>query len=357
MPQQTFRQPSVSSIDRAQNDPAALEVTPKIGFKWKKDSKLSKDLACFSSGKSTNPDGSKKKNKEPDITVAIFRSLKEVTLYEPNLQRVEMEDMKGLEIVLLLGAVVIRDVYFGRTYEAFNITDPHRPSSNSTSPRPAATSVGFQEVPPTARQDSHFSPSRPIITIPSRDPRVPPTDPRSQWEIDAETVRLQKLADAEERARKKRDAAEQKQIRKMLEAEEREKRRRQAEVDQETARLKRLYGQGEQMARPSLPLRPRQHPYHGMPNPYERPQTQPQFFSQQSAFQQTAWGQPIPENVPYVNPAASPSHNGSFGGSASASTSAPASAYRPRLKPKSSFFGFKREGEDQKLHKKRSSLF
>ena len=112
MPQQTFRQPSVSSIDRAQNDPAALEVTPKIGFKWKKDSKLSKDLACFLSHKSTNPDGSKKKNKEPDITVAIFKSLKEITLYEPNLQRVEMEDMKGMEVVFLLGAVAIRYVYF-----------------------------------------------------------------------------------------------------------------------------------------------------------------------------------------------------------------------------------------------------
>lgn len=93
MPQQTFRQPSASALDRSQNDPAGSDLTPKIAFKWRKDSKLSKDLACLLSGKSTNPDGSKRKNKEPDITISIFKALKEVTLYEPNLQRVEIEDL------------------------------------------------------------------------------------------------------------------------------------------------------------------------------------------------------------------------------------------------------------------------
>ena len=44
-------------------------------------------------GKST--DG--KKSKEPDITIAMFRKGKELTLYQPNMHRVEVEDMKGLE--------------------------------------------------------------------------------------------------------------------------------------------------------------------------------------------------------------------------------------------------------------------
>jgi hypothetical protein len=61
-----------------------------------------KDLAYLLSGKSTTPDRSKKQNRESDITVAIFRALKKVTLYEPNLQRVKVEDMKGLEVVLYL---------------------------------------------------------------------------------------------------------------------------------------------------------------------------------------------------------------------------------------------------------------
>ena len=52
-------------------------------------------------GKSTDPTG-KKKSKEPDIAVALFAGLKEITIYEPNLYRVEMEDYKGLEVVLLL---------------------------------------------------------------------------------------------------------------------------------------------------------------------------------------------------------------------------------------------------------------
>ncbi|RMD42961.1 hypothetical protein DV735_g2186, partial [Chaetothyriales sp. CBS 134920] len=214
LPQQTFRAPSASVLDRSQHDPAGSEITPRIGFKWKKDSKLSKDLACFLSGKVVNPDGSKKKSKEPDITVAIFRALKELTLYEPNLTRVDVEDAKGLEVVLALGAIVIRDVYFGSMKDAFNLHAGPKP--NIASPRLAAavpTSGGVpvsQSLPATGGHDS----------------RVPPTDPRSQWEIDEE-----------ERA---------------------ERRRRQAEIDRETERLKRLYG-----APPTIPPRHYLEPQHG----------------------------------------------------------------------------------------------
>ena len=91
----------------------------------------SKDLGCYLSGKVVGPSENSKKNREPDITVAIFSALKEITLYEPNFSRIEMEDYKGLEIVLMLGAMVIRDVFFTPMKEAFNIVNP---SSNPTSP-------------------------------------------------------------------------------------------------------------------------------------------------------------------------------------------------------------------------------
>ena len=96
MPQQTFRQPSASALDRVQSDPTASENTPKLEFRWKKDGKLSKDYVCTLSGRSSYPDGSKKKSKEPDITIGIFKSLKELTIYEPNLSRVDV----GLDNIL-----------------------------------------------------------------------------------------------------------------------------------------------------------------------------------------------------------------------------------------------------------------
>jgi hypothetical protein len=353
MPQQSFRQPSTSSIDMTQNDPAASELTPRIGFKWKKDSKFAKDLACFLSGKTTNADGSKRRNKEPDITVAIFHALKEVTLYEPNLQRVDIEDMKGFEVVLLLSAVVIRDVYFGQTDHAFNISHLPGTASASTSPRPAAAVLGLYNgrstSPVDPRKKASSSP-RPIAVVPAlqRDSRIPPTDPRSQWEIDAETARLKKQAENEERERKRKDAAEQKRVKKMLEAEAKEKRRKQAEVDKETERLKKIYGTQNQTA-PALPARPAPNQHHYPIMPQQRP---PPVFRPQSDPRpgppQMRWGPPAPG--PYLQvPGGYPSQSGFFGNSVPGA--------QPKLREKKSFFGFKRENDSQKLHKKRSSMF
>jgi hypothetical protein len=355
MPQQSFRQPSTSSIDKIQHDPAASELTPRIGFKWKKDSKFAKDLACFLSGKTVNADGSKKKNKEPDITVAIFKALKEVTLYEPNLQRVEIEDLKGFEVVLLLSAVVIRDVYFGQMEHTFNISGPPRAGSASTSPNPPAAVLGLYGGRPTSPKDHRkksSSPARPIVAVPKRNGRIPPTDPRSQWEIDAETARLTKQAEAEEREQKRKEAAEQKRIKKMLEAEDKEKRRKQAEIDKETERLKKIYGNQNQLL-PTLPARPasNQHPHQyapiQAPNPYMRPQSHPQPGPQP---QQLGWGQQ-PRPGPYLQvPGSYPSHSGFFGSPASG-------PQQQRLREKKSFFGFRREVDPQRLQKKKSSMF
>ncbi|KAI4741326.1 hypothetical protein E4T45_15015, partial [Aureobasidium sp. EXF-8846] len=111
LPQLVFRTPSASTLDRTQDDPGASLVTPKLNFVWRKESKLAKDLTAYMTGKSTD-EVVKKKHRDPDIIVGLFRSLRELTVYEPNLYRVELEDPKGLELVLLLSAAVIKDLYF-----------------------------------------------------------------------------------------------------------------------------------------------------------------------------------------------------------------------------------------------------
>src|ERR1700761_8983159 len=44
MPQDVFRMPSNSTLDRGQSDPASLDITPKINFAWHRESKFGKDL-------------------------------------------------------------------------------------------------------------------------------------------------------------------------------------------------------------------------------------------------------------------------------------------------------------------------
>lgn len=279
MPQQTFRRPSASALDRIQNDPTAADTTPKINFKWRKEGTLSKNMVCSLSGKSTSPDGSKRKNTEPDITIAMFKHLKEITLYEPNMNRVDMEDPKGLEIVLLLSAAIIRDVYYGQIRETFNITEAPRRSSNGAVPSSktssAATAALYNAPPPRRRsrsprsssaalhsQDTPSNPSsRPPLNNQIPNPRPPPTDPRSQWELDAETARLKKQVEHEERERKRAEHKEMKRLKKMVEEEEREARRKRAEIDKETERLRREYLDEQnrldsRVSRPPLPQRP-----------------------------------------------------------------------------------------------------
>lgn len=124
LPQITFRMPSASDLDRTQRDPAADANTPRINFAWRKEGRLGKDMTCYMTGKSTDLTGKKaKKSKEPDIAVALFSGFKEISILEPNLYRVEMEDYKGLEVALLLGAAVIRDLFFNDLNEQFHINN------------------------------------------------------------------------------------------------------------------------------------------------------------------------------------------------------------------------------------------
>lgn len=225
MPQRTFRQPSVSTLDRTQSDPAVADFTPKLKFSWRKDGKLTKDLSCVLSGKTTILPESKAKSREPDITISFFRSFREITLYEPNLYRVEMEDFKGLEVVLLLGAVAIRDVFFSHIKDAFNVCDPPTGSSpvrsSSVDNKPVASGPlnGATPTSPDRLQ-------RPRITIPESD----------DTPVEAEDARLRRQQGLEAQE-------EQRRTRKLLEAEEKARRKKQAEIDKETKRLQKLYGE------------------------------------------------------------------------------------------------------------------
>jgi hypothetical protein len=378
MPQQTFKQPSNSTLDRTQSDPAASDLTPKLKFVWRKDGSLSKDFACYLSGKSTTP-GAKKKNKEPDITIAIFKQLKEFTLYEPNLYRVEMEDFKGLEVVLMLGAVVIRDVFFAPMKDTFNVSNP-----------PALPSAGRSKTPPrnnTAVVAADLArPSRPQVTIPQRDTRPmlnqPNVDPRMNRNPDAENARRrqqqqQQLISERERQRRQQAEEEERRTRKLVEAERKAQRKKEAEINQETERLKRLYGREDQQSRHQKPNSPAQRSQTpgivvSSPNPthharyshYTSPSHRPQQQQQQQQQQQRpgpylqAPGKHRPsQSVSSLHPPTQPPRpqsSASFFGAGQKPQPA------PQLKEKKSFFGFRKSSSDNdpnKLNKKRSSMF
>lgn len=366
MPQQSFRKPSTSALDRTQSDPTASENTPKLGFRWKKDGKLSKDYVCSLSGKSSNPDGSKRKNREPDITIALFRHFKEITLYEPNLSRVEMEDPKGLEVVLLLGAIVIREVFNGSMRETFNITGSSRRNSAENAPHTSPLNPTSNPPPPPPRRHHHQSSQNATVTPPvqpQQQPtsRPPPTDPRSQWELDAETARLRKAVEYEERNRRRAEHAETKRIKRMLEEEERRAHEKQKEVDRETERLKKLYGKQPTQGRQQVNIRPSQpparysqgHPVTAyQPTPMQRPHSAAPDPYLASNLQNTRPTGPYlqPQDVGSASGFVGPNVSTFFGGSSSDS--------RPAMVPKKSFWGLRGGGGDNsRLTKQKSTVF
>lgn len=352
MPQHTFRQPSASSLDHALTDPSTADVTPKLKFSWRKDSKLSKDLTCLLSGKTTTVPEGKTKSKEPDITVSIFRALKELTLYEPNLYRVEMEDFKGLEVVLLLGAVAIRDVYFSSMKDAFHIS--HEPVKPNAQTAAVGNKPGRSEQKPVVASGAlstagHLgAPPRPHIVIPQREPRPPQQAerPQPQGEVDAEKARRrkQKGVPAQE---------DSKRTQKLLEAEDRARRKKQEEIDMETRRLQKIYGREEQQVRT-------QSPAENKPRPPPRPNAVPNFPPRPGAHRYYYHHQ-APSAPPRPGPSLQvPGQDGrqrpqSSVGSYGHGQPAQANQLHPK---KSSFFGFRKSSaEDGKLSKKRSSMF
>jgi hypothetical protein len=262
-----------------------LATTPKLNFVWRKESVLSKDLTCFMVGKSTDTWDKRKARKDPDIAIALWRSMRELTLYEPNLQRLELEDPKGLEVVLLLSAIAIRDLYFTskeHVRELFNVGDANTNRKLSAGGRTLSDDHPKQFVPgapssqgppplPVHPHDSKQHPGNGSHNAPPPlpGPRPPPlADPRSRWELEAETARLKAEAEAEAKKlqkdrlkKEKADEAERKRLLYIFEQEklakeradeaerlrllkivEQEERERQAAIDRETERLRQEYG-------------------------------------------------------------------------------------------------------------------
>lgn len=292
---QSFKMPTPSQLDRQVADESSsgprADFRPRIMFKWKRDSRLSKDMTCYNVGKSLG----KHKSKEPDITVALFKMAREsaVTVYEPNLQRVEMEDRKGLDIVLVIGAEVIRDLYLApeKRPDLFNMgagapmpmANGKRKNSKPLTPPttgPATVSGAMARPPPQPQNQNNIRYPRKQSAPPAMSgalggvggPPPPAAAPftaannnnhttlgpggRRQQAVDAETERLRKMVDEENRRaaaeRERRDREEAKRIERMLQDEEKANRRQQAEVDRETERLKKLYGtQGQQLPQPA----------------------------------------------------------------------------------------------------------
>ncbi|QDS72474.1 hypothetical protein FKW77_009896 [Venturia effusa] len=383
MPQYTFRTPSSSALDRAGNDPAADPSTPQINFLWKRDGK--KDMHCYLTGKSTDKGKKKKGGKEPSIQIAIFSGMKALTIYEPNLHRVEMEDYKGLEVVLLLSATVIRDIYCGLKKDCFNVGEaPRKNSSGVGIRRKPSTALllsnGNKQAPPLRPQDQLLANAtasdRPHLQKTTSGP--PPPDPRTQWEIDAETARLRKQTEAEKRQVEahrrellRRDEEEAKRVMKLLEAEDKERRRRQAEVDLETERLRRQYGDQSSMMSPNR----QSFPSFGNAGPAHRPQ-QPARPMQNQHRPQSRPGasgpylQPHAAGIPTVSQSLLP-HGNTFN-SSRPNPSRPAASHSgvfhgsgalqpgpPQAKPKKSFFSLRGIGEssDQRLWKQKSTMF
>ncbi|KAK4252123.1 hypothetical protein C7999DRAFT_37100 [Corynascus novoguineensis] len=259
LPEKTFRTPTTSELDREQQNstPAAADLISRIMFRWKKDGLLSKDMTCYMTGKRVGA----RKNKEPDITVALFKASREsiLTVYQPNLHRVELEDRKGLELVLLLASEVIKDFWLNPKPNPFNVRGGGAPSPNGAKRKnshppasaaaatPVAMSGALASVPPP-----QTAPSTLLPAAPKQNNTAPPPA------VDAETRRLQAMVEREQREREKAERAEQKRIKKMLEEEEKERRRREAEVAKETERLRKMYGvEGQDLPsdRPALPPR------------------------------------------------------------------------------------------------------
>ncbi|KAF2452839.1 hypothetical protein BDY21DRAFT_382470 [Lineolata rhizophorae] len=270
LPVTTFRTPSASLLDRAGSDPAADAATPTVRFAWRKDGR--RDWACVMTGKSTDhlSAAEKRKNKknvakEPDIAVALFAGLKEVSVYEPNLYRVDIEDPKGLEVVLLLSAVVLRDVYLGGSKDPFNVGDALANGRKNSGGRKLSGAAAATSSPPLPHSASPGAAPAPAAPAPAphrpQPPAAPaaaspvatrPPPPRQQQHLPPTSATAAAAsataATTPHLARPTTDDNDpaSKRLRKQLEREEKERRdrekRRQEQVRQETERLRRVYG-------------------------------------------------------------------------------------------------------------------
>ena len=187
---------------------------------------------------------------EPDILVAMFEGLGDkkgtgdITIYQSNLKRVEVEDLKGLEVVLILSAMAIGDMWFCPTSLMFNLT----PTSTSS---PATTGVVANAN--GGRRRTSSTPSIPpsiTVTPTTQHPPPHPTFPQNRrtshpqhTPSPAASQRDYQIRKAEEAARRAAQLRQEEEatLRMLAEEEERERQRREMEVERETQRLKMMY--------------------------------------------------------------------------------------------------------------------
>ncbi|KAF8246544.1 hypothetical protein K440DRAFT_631056 [Wilcoxina mikolae CBS 423.85] len=277
LPKHSFPPPSNSALDATYTPP----VTDTLRFRWRKEGGVlsRSQLKCsLVSG-----------NDEPDIALAMYAGVGdkagrgELVVYESNFRRVEMEDLRGLEMVMLLGARIINDVWFLPTAMIFNAPDV------GGKQRGRGASAGAATNNPTA------APPQPPLVVPPQQQQqavnggtfaqrfqnqqqqqqpqqyqqrgAPPVDRLAEDHRRKQESEKRRKLEAEQRRKleaeqRRKIEAEQAAIRRMLAEEEaREKSR----IDAETERLRRVYEheqQNMQQRRVSHPQRnqPQQRP-------------------------------------------------------------------------------------------------
>lgn len=123
LPKLPFHQPTPSLLDQAHPPTSELAY-----FRWKKEGVLSRSTLKCTYHPDKIPGSGKRGVDEPDITIALFANWEgsgkdaggpfqgkgELTVFEPNQRRLEIQDWKGLEIALVCTARCLADVWFGK---------------------------------------------------------------------------------------------------------------------------------------------------------------------------------------------------------------------------------------------------
>ncbi|KAI5840361.1 hypothetical protein BZA05DRAFT_468141 [Tricharina praecox] len=297
LPKSSFLPPTQSALDASYRPPVSETLT----FRWRKEGI---NMLTRSQLKCSLVSG----GDEPDTVLAMYSGVGdkngkggELVVYESNFRRVEMQDLKGLEMVLLLSSRVVADVWFSGSSAIFNTTQRVGTGMGGPAPPPpayeppAASSAGTfaerfnsQVYPPDKPKAAPVSPttsptqqSAPMqqpapkpqpAEMPTPAPRQrpaarqPPTSPaltqrpaarhhptarphttarplRAQPASSQAPVEEKIVPTLEDLTARQRIADEQAEIRRMLADEERAAAHRQAAIDAETERLKRLYEQ------------------------------------------------------------------------------------------------------------------
>lgn len=409
LPQRSFPRPSNSHIDASYTPPQ----TDYLLFRWRKEGGvLSRaQLKCSLVGGGGG--------EEPDSQLAMYTGVGdragrgEMSIYESNFRRVEIQDPKGLDMVLLLSARVINDVWFLPSRGTFN--------APAVSGRPRARG-GSEVAPlqPQPQQPQQQPPSPPPPPAETRYPadKKPPVE-KAVDRVAEEQAEIRQMLAAEElqnKARRqqgmggtfaarfaaqgegkevvepheienrRRIAAEQADIRHMLAAEENQSQaRKQAQVEAETERLRSLYGGGDQLnRRASVPQQQVPRVVIAPPLPANtNPRVKPQRMAGRPRPEWAVPGQPRPQSfsgqlrsvsesgLQTVQPPAMQAGGGSGDWLSPAAAAAPGKRLDATKSRRKSFMGFcygkpldsaavaaaEEEKKKKKLSKKKSSMW